>query len=59
MTKETIKEINNDYVNSEFDKMVSTGNMYQIQVYDEYGNKTKYLNITREQKDKIQDILML
>jgi RNAse (barnase) inhibitor barstar len=48
----------NEYLDSEFDKLVSNSNMpYNIKFLDFYGNNTKYLNINENQLNNIIKIL--
>ena len=56
-TNKTMKN-NNNYLNSEFNKLViNSDKPYQIQFYDYYGNKTKYLSIDSEKLNKIIQII--
>ena len=51
-------ENNNNYLNSEFNKLVINSNKpYQLSFYDYYGNKTNYLSINSEKLNKIIQII--
>ena len=51
-------EKNNDYLNSEFNKLVlNSDKPYNIHFYDFYGNKTKYLSIDSKKLNKIIKII--
>jgi len=50
-------QINYDYVETQLNNLVRTGNVYKFALYDEYGNKTKYFSINSEQLEKIGNVL--
>ena len=53
-------ERNNDYLNSEFNKLVlNSDKPYNIHFYDFYGNKTKYLSIDSKKLNEIIKIIKL
>ena len=48
---------NYNFVETQLNNLVRTGNTYKFALFDEYGNKTKYFSINSEQLEKIEDIL--
>jgi len=50
-------EENQNYIESEFSKLVLTAEKYSFCILDQYGNKTSYFNINATQLKNIGTIL--
>lgn len=48
---------NKEYTQSQFNKLVLTGEKYSFCIFDNYGNKTNYFNIDNREMLLIKDIL--
>ena len=49
--------LNYNYIESQFSKLVRTGNKYSFCIRDEYGNKTNYFSVDQKQFEYIETIL--
>lgn len=49
--------LNYDYIESQFNNLVRTGERYSFCIHDEYGNKTNYFNANQNQIRAIETIL--
>ena len=49
--------LNYNYIESQFSKLVRTGERYSFSIHDEYGNKTNYFNVSQNQIRAIETIL--
>jgi hypothetical protein len=49
--------LNYDYIESQFNNLVRTGERYSFCIHDEYGNKTNYFNVNQNQIRAIETIL--
>ena len=49
--------LNYDYIETQFNKLVRTGERYSFCIHDEYGNKTNYFNVNQNQIKAIETIL--
>lgn len=50
-------QTNYNYIESQLNNLVRTSEVFKFAIFDNYGNKTKYLNINKQQLDKIEKIL--
>lgn len=49
--------LNYNYIESQFNNLVRTGERYSFCILDQYGNKTNYFNIDQKQLENICTIL--
>ena len=49
--------LNYNYIESQFNNLVRTGERYSFCIHDEYGNKTNYFNVNQNQIRAIESIL--